>query len=141
MMRAVLFSKSPLVELIWPMVTRIFGPWPDRARSAALVQRVAFCLETGAALYSFNPCGGVAEWSCSGLENPRPKGYAGSSPVPSATQDKGRWKSFFSGGLFSLPSRVGKCKKIKGLAKGRGESLILPRRVRTHEIQQFPLFA
>jgi len=29
-----------------------------------------------------------------GVESRRPKGYAGSSPVPSATQDRGRWKSF-----------------------------------------------
>src|SRR4029078_5103035 len=50
------------------------------------------------------------------------------SPPPLWTRVGGRG----SGGLFSLPSRVGKCKKIKGLAKGCGESLILPSRVRTH---------
>src|SRR5215203_5335686 len=59
------------------------------------------------------------------------------SPPPLRTKVAGR----VSGGLFALPSGVGKCKKIKGLAEGCGESFILPCGVRTHEIQQFPLFA
>jgi len=46
-----------------------------------------------------------------------------------------------SGGLFVLPSSVRNGPKIKGLAERRSESLILPSRVRTHKIEQSPLFA
>jgi hypothetical protein len=45
-----------------------------------------------------------------------------------------------SGGLFFLPGSVSNGKQIKRLAESRGETLILPSRVRTHKIQQTALF-
>jgi|ERR1700720_94734 len=58
-----------------------------------------------------------------------------------AEPDRTKVAGITSGGLFSLPSTVGNGKQIKRFAESSSESLILPSRVRTHEIQQSSLFA
>src|SRR5215216_7136222 len=54
MMLFVLLSKSPLVVLIWPIVTRIFGPYADRARSLRSAQSTTVLFGTELALYSLS---------------------------------------------------------------------------------------
>src|SRR5215213_2699582 len=138
MMLAVLVSKSPLVVLIWPIVTRMVvlrEIVPDLRHPC---NPRPFCLASQHALYSSAPhAEGSHNGSAAVLKTAGRKAMQVRvlSPPPLRTKVAGR----VPGGLFALPGGVGKCKKIKGLAEGCGESFILPCGVRTHEIQQFPL--